>query len=170
MNHRHLSELLDYHYWAQERVFDACASLTPEQFTRDLGSSFKSVRDTLSHLYSADRGWYQVWQSGSLTAMPTSDQRSDFDVIRREWSEHETKVRAFLNSLSDADVNRVIEFRTPNGATMGYAIGQMVQHLVNHGSYHRGQLTTMFRLLGAEPASSMDLIRYYREQSAGTRE
>jgi len=40
----------------------------------------------------------------------------------------------------------------------------MLQHLVNHGSYHRGQLTTMFRQLGAEPAKSMDLIRYYREK------
>jgi uncharacterized damage-inducible protein DinB len=44
----------------------------------------------------------------------------------------------------------------------------MVQHVVNHGSYHRGQLTTMFRQLGATPAKSMDLIGYYREQAAKT--
>lgn len=77
-------------------------------------------------------------------------------------------MRAFLESLSDADVHRVIEFRAPNGVTSAFPIGQMVQHLVNHGSYHRGQLTMMFRLLGTEPANSMDLIRYYREQSART--
>ena len=78
--------------------------------------------------------------------------------------DHESKVRAFLESLSDADVHRVIEFRAPTGTTSAFPIGQMVQHLVNHGSYHRGQLTMMFRLLGTEPANSMDLIRYYREQ------
>jgi uncharacterized damage-inducible protein DinB len=44
----------------------------------------------------------------------------------------------------------------------------MVQHVVNHGSYHRGQLTTMFRQLDASPAKSMDLIGYFREQSAKT--
>jgi uncharacterized damage-inducible protein DinB len=44
----------------------------------------------------------------------------------------------------------------------------MVQHVVNHGSYHRGQLTTMFRQLGSTPAKSTDLIGYFREHAART--
>jgi uncharacterized damage-inducible protein DinB len=38
----------------------------------------------------------------------------------------------------------------------------MVQHVVNHASYHRGQITTMLRQLGAPPAKPMDMIAYYR--------
>jgi uncharacterized damage-inducible protein DinB len=159
-----LNTLLDFHYWARDRVLDAAGRLTPEQFARDMGSSFKSVRDTLVHLYSADWGWYQLWQGVAATSPPPSSQLSDIDAIRRAWTEHESAMRAFVESLGEEDVNRVIEFLTPSGSTSAFPIGQMVQHLVNHGTYHRGQLTTMFRQLGVEPADSMDLIRYYRER------
>ena len=45
----------------------------------------------------------------------------------------------------------------------------MVQHVVNHGSYHRGQVTTMLRQLGAEPAKGMDMIAYYRAKAPEAR-
>lgn len=159
-----LKTLLDFHFWARDRVFDAAARLTPEQFTRDTGSSFKSVRETLVHLYSADWAWYQLWQGVYPTERPSGDLFPDFDTIRQAWIAHESLMRAFLDSLGDADVTRVVENRTANG-TSSFSIAQMVQHLVNHGTYHRGQLTTMFRQLGVEPPQSMDLIRYYREHS-----
>ena len=56
-----LKTLIDFHYWARDRVLDAAELLTPEQFTRDMGGSFKSIRDTLAHLYSAEWAWYQRW-------------------------------------------------------------------------------------------------------------
>jgi uncharacterized damage-inducible protein DinB len=163
-----LKTLLDFHYWARDRALAAAAKLTPEQFTRDMGNSFKSVRDTLVHLYSADWGWHELWRGAAPASMPSSDQFPDLDVIRQTWSAHESKMRAFVDSLSDSDVARTIDYRTPDGTmARSLPIGQMVQHVVNHASYHRGQLTMMFRQLGVEPADSMDLIRYYREQSAG---
>jgi uncharacterized damage-inducible protein DinB len=75
-------------------------------------------------------------------------------------------MRAFLESLTDADVTRIVQYRAMNGSPGSSSIGEMVQHVVNHGSYHRGQLTTMFRQLGAAPAKSMDLIGYFREHAA----
>ena len=159
-----LKTLLNFHYWARDRALDAADRLTPEQFTRDVGSSFKSVRDTLVHLYSADWGWYHLWQGLDVTSMPSPDQFQDLDTIRQAWTAQESKMRAFLDSLGETDVHRSIENRMPNGSRSA-SLGQMVQHLVNHGTYHRGQLTTMFRQLGVEPADSMDLIRYFREQS-----
>ena len=164
-----LKTLLDFHYWALGRVLDAAARLTPEQFTRDMGNSFKSVRDTLAHLYSAEWAWYERWHGTSPTAMLAFDQFPDVASLRETWSSHEAKMRAFLNSLSEADIKTVIEYRTLGGVPGSSAIWQMVQHVVNHGSYHRGQVTTMFRQLGAEPAKGMDLIGYYREQAAKTR-
>lgn len=161
-----LKTLIDFHYWALHRALDAAGQLTTEQFTRDLGSSFKSVRDTLAHLYSAEWAWYQRWNGTSPTAHLPFDQFPDAASIREIWAAQETKVRAYLDSLTDADVTRVIDYRALNGSPGSSQIGQMVQHVVNHGSYHRGQLTTMFRQLGASPAKSMDLIGYFREQTA----
>jgi len=165
MTLKDLKTLIDFHYWALYRSLDAAAQLTPEQFVRDLGSSFKSVRDTLAHLYSAEWAWHQRWNGESPTSHLSFDQFPDEPSLRRAWTTHEAQMRAFLESLSEEDVNRIIEYRTLNGTPGSAAIGQMVQHVVNHGSYHRGQLTTMFRQLGATPPKSMDLIGYYREQA-----
>lgn len=164
-----LKTLLDYHYWACDRALDAASELTPEQFTRDLGSSFRSVRDTLAHTYSAEWAWYQRWHGTSPTAMLPFDQFPDVASLRRAWTAHEQKMRAFLASLSEAGIDRVYDYKTLDGTAASSRLRDMLQHVVNHGSYHRGQVTTMLRQLGARPAKSMDLIRYYREKASPPR-
>jgi uncharacterized damage-inducible protein DinB len=163
-----LRTLLDYHYWARDRVLDAAARLTPEQFTRDLRSSFPSVRDTLAHLYSAEWAWYSRWQGHSPTALLPAERFPDVETVRREWSGHEGKMRAFLEGLDEHGVTRVFEYTTLDGQRRTSLFWQMLQHLVNHGSYHRGQLTTMLRQLGAAPPQSTDLVAYYRLRTEKT--
>jgi uncharacterized damage-inducible protein DinB len=160
-----LQTLLDYHYWARDRALDAAATLTPEQFTRDLGSSFKSMRDTLVHLYSAEWAWHQRWHGTSPTAMLPFDRFPDVPSIRTAWTDLESNVRAFVNGVGEAGVGKVFEFRLLSGQEASAAFWQMLQHIVNHASYHRGQLTTMLRQLGAQPAKSMDMIAFYRERN-----
>jgi uncharacterized damage-inducible protein DinB len=168
MNAADLRTLVDYHYWARDRALDAAALLTPEQFTKDLGSSFKSVRDTLAHTYSAEWAWYQRWQGTSPTAMLQYEQFADVQSLRAAWHDHEAKMRAFVNGLDDTSAGRVYEFKMLSGQQASGILWQMVQHVVNHATYHRGQVTTMLRQLGAQPGKSMDLIAYYREQSRST--
>jgi uncharacterized damage-inducible protein DinB len=150
-----LRTLLDYHYWARDRVLAAAGGLTPEQFTRDLGSSFKSVRDTLAHTYSAEWAWYQRWRGTPPAGPLLADEFPDVDTLRRSWSDHEQKVRAFLDELGESGITRVFEYKLFSGHAGRSVFRDMLQHVVNHGSYHRGQVTTMLRQLGAPPAKSM---------------
>jgi uncharacterized damage-inducible protein DinB len=166
MNLHDVRTLLDYHYWARDRVLDAAGALTAEQFSRDLGSSFGSVRDTLAHIYSAEWAWYSRWHGTSPTAMLPADQFPDVATIRQLWTAHEAKMRAFLESLGEPGITRVFEYRGFGGQPGSAAFWQMLQHVVNHASYHRGQVTTLLRQLGAAPARSMDMIAFYREQGA----
>jgi uncharacterized damage-inducible protein DinB len=159
-----LKTLLDYHYWARDRVLDAAAALSSEQYTRDLGSSFKSVRDTLVHLYSAEWAWYQRWHGTSPTAMLPFDDYPDVESLRRVWTAHEQKMRAYVNGLGDEGVTRLFNYKTLAGLAGTSPFWQMLQHVVNHGSYHRGQVTTMLRQLGATPPKSLDMVAYYREK------
>jgi uncharacterized damage-inducible protein DinB len=164
MNLQDLRTLLDFHYWARDRVLDAAEALTPEQFTRDLGSSFPSVRDTLVHLYSAEWNWYSRWQGVSPTAMLSPADFPSVAAVRAPWVDHERKMRAFLEALGEEGIGRVIEYKMLDGRPGATPFWEMLQHVVNHGSYHRGQVTTMLRQLGAKPAQGMDLIRFYRER------
>ncbi len=65
--------MLDYHYWARDRLLDALEPLTADQFNRDLGSSFKSIRETVAHTYAAEWAWHSRWRGESPTALLPSE-------------------------------------------------------------------------------------------------
>jgi len=160
-----LQTLLDYHYWARDRLLDAVATLSPEQYQRDLGSSFKSVRETVTHVYAAEWAWFERWQGRSPTALLAPDLFADLAALRRTWSELETKMRDYVAGLGEQGTSRVIEYKLLSGAAGASPLWQMLQHVVNHASYHRGQVTTMLRQMGAQPGKPMDMIAYYRAMS-----
>jgi uncharacterized damage-inducible protein DinB len=157
-----LQTLVDYHYWARDRLLEAIEPLSAEQWRRDLGSSFKSIHETVAHIYAAEWAWHQRWQGNSPTALFPAEKLPDVASVRGAWSELEANVRAFLAGLGEAGIPRVFEYRLLNGSEGSSPFWQMLQHVVNHASYHRGQVTTMLRQLGAQPGKSMDLIAYYR--------
>jgi uncharacterized damage-inducible protein DinB len=163
-----LRTLLDFHYWARDRMLDALEPLTPEQFTRDLGNSFQSIRDTAAHTYAAEWIWHARWMGTSPSALVSADLFPDVATLRRTWSELESKVRSLVDDLGEAGVNRVFEYRLLSGAPGASPFWQMLQHVVNHASYHRGQVTTMLRQLGMQPVKSTDMITFYRERTVSS--
>jgi uncharacterized damage-inducible protein DinB len=169
MNLQDLQTLIDYHYWARDRLLAALQPLTPEQYNRDLGSSFTSIRETITHVYAAEWAWHQRWVGHSPTALLTADRFPDLAALRTAWDEQDRKVRSFIGGLGDGGVGRIIEYKLLSGQSGASPVWQMVQHVVNHASYHRGQITTMLRQVGAQPAKPMDLIAYYRVQEIGAR-
>ena len=160
--------LIEYNYWARDRVLASAEQLSPEQLSRNLGSSFSSVLATLLHVQSAEWIWYRRWQGESPTARADQSHLRTIDAVRDAWRPLERDVRAFVEGLGPAELARVIDYRTLDGQPFSSAYGQMIVHVVNHGSYHRGQVATMLRQLGAPPAQSTDMILFFREQSAMT--
>ena len=94
--------MLDYHYWARDRLLDALQPLTPEQLRRDLGSSFKSIHETIVHTYAAEWAWHSRWHGTSPTALLPADTFADLAAVRSAWAEHETKMRAYVDGLGEA--------------------------------------------------------------------
>jgi uncharacterized damage-inducible protein DinB len=164
MTRDELTLLVDYHYWARDRVLVAIARLTPDQYIRELVSSFRSVRDTVVHMYSAEWIWYQRWQGHSPTALIPGDRFPDVESLRHAWLELEHEVRAYAATRDEAGLSAVTEYRLLNGTPGATPFWQMLQHVVNHGSYHRGQVTTLLRQLGATPPESLDQITFYRHR------
>ncbi len=158
--------LYEFNAWANQRTLDSCAALTPEQFTRDLGSSFRSVRDTLAHIYGAEWIWHERWHGRTPAGgLPSAADFPDLDSLRARLAEIDRTLQDYVTLLTDGDVQRVIEFKTMAGTQISQPLWQCLQHLANHGSYHRGQVATLLRQLGAKPTST-DLIGFYRERAA----
>lgn len=165
MNLEDFRLLYDFNAWANNRTLDSCAALSSEQLTRDLGSSFKSVRDTLAHIYGAEWVWLERWHGRVPSGLPSAADFPDLETLRRRFSEIDRNLVDYVASLTADDLNRVLSIKASSGATFAQPLWQMLQHLANHGSYHRGQVATMLRQLGAK-ATGTDLIGFYRERAA----
>jgi uncharacterized damage-inducible protein DinB len=164
MNTDYLLLLLDFHYWARDRMLVAADGLSPEQYARPMGNSFSSVRDTLNHLYNAEWVWYSRWTGESPGAFPQDEERPDLRTLREHWNGLEEKVRTFFRNRGQAELDAVIEYRLMSGVAGASPLWQMVAHLVNHATYHRGQVTTMLRQLSVPALQSTDMITFFRER------
>lgn len=165
MTYDDLCLLIDYHYWARDRVLDAVAIITPELFICPMGNSFSSVRDTVAHICAAERTWITRLKGEKPQGFPKPDRLPDVDAARREWEELEGEMREQLAKLGPEAVERMFEYQDLRGNDQSDVLWQMLQHVVNHGTYHRGQITTVLRQLDAEPPKPMDLIAFYRERN-----
>jgi len=160
--------MFQYNQWADRRLLDACASLSNEQFTRNLGSSFSSVRDTVTHLYGAEYVWNERFQGRSPAALVSGAGFPDLAAIRAKLEEMDAYYIDFVSKLTKQDLDRVIKYKGFTGDEFSNPLWQSLHQLTNHASYHRGQVVTMLRQLGVK-AVSTDLIMYYREQAAAAR-
>ena len=164
MKPEEMKVLYDYNAWADRRAMEAASALTNEQFTKQLGSSFSSVRDTLAHIYGAEWVWLERFQGRSPGSLPDVTQFAEIASLRSAWAELEGRLLNFAGGLTQQDLNRVMEYKTLKFGTYSNPLWQSMQHLVNHGTYHRGQITTMLRQLGAQPILT-DLMHFYRERA-----
>jgi uncharacterized damage-inducible protein DinB len=160
-----LQTLVDYHYWARDRLVVPVEALSDEQLRRPLGNSFSSIFDTVVHLCGADWIWRSRWEGVSPMALPAPETFDNLAKVLDAWRDEERRIRAIVTQLGPEGILRPIEYTGWDGRRQAQPFWQMLQHLVNHGSYHRGQVTTMLRQMQVPPPKSMDLIAFYRERA-----
>ncbi len=162
MNLAYLETLLDYHYWARDIILDAVTELPRETFTQPVDSSFKSLRDTVAHIYAADLIWYMRWTGQAPKGLIAYDRFPDATSIRTPWKDLESDVRQFVRNLGEPGVNKLFDYALLSGASDTAPFWQMLVHVVNHAAYHRGQVTTLMRQLGHNPPRPTDMIAFFR--------
>jgi uncharacterized damage-inducible protein DinB len=151
---------LDYSAWASQRLLDAAAKLSPEELTRDFQTADKCVLDTLAHIYAADRVWLtRVLSEPRATFIDPEDR--DLTLLQNEWPALQQRWKLWLRDFSDADVARKIFYHDTRGNPYVQPAWQIILHLVNHGTHHRGQISGFLRAMGHTPPP-LDMIAYYR--------
>ncbi len=156
-----LIELLEYQRWATTKTLESSATLNLEQLHTDLGSSFKSVFETLVHLYGADRAWLGRLEGTSPTRPNPSDYATLEELIEA-WNFVLERWIEIVSALENPKLQ--IEYKAYNGDPFTSTLAEIVKHVVNHGTYHRGQVAAMQRMLGGI-AVSTDLIGFYRSRN-----
>lgn len=150
--------LYEYDMWANNRILRATSALTPEQFTRNLGGGFRSVRDTLVHIVASEWGWVRYWKESSPGPEVLPDLWTKCDVlfnsgafpdvaaVQLKWKEVQQERAEFTNCLTVEILARVF----PVDSTQ-ISLARLMYHLLNHSSYHRGQIALMLGQLRIKP-------------------
>jgi uncharacterized damage-inducible protein DinB len=166
MNKDDMNLLYEYDRWANNRVLQAAATLSADQFTRDLmpraaGGAFCSVRDTLVHIIGGEWIWLAYWEESSPSPAFVADLRTRRDAlfhprafpdvlaVQLMWAEVEKEQIAFMNGATTEALETMIPFRTTQ-----VPLSHLMQHVANHSTYHRGQVALMLRQLGVEPVAT----------------
>jgi uncharacterized damage-inducible protein DinB len=166
--------LFAYGRWANNRVLEAASGLNAEQFTRDLGGSFCSVRDTLVHIVGGEWGWLTYWKEPSHSPAFLKDLWNRHDTlfnpaafpdvasVRLKLTEIEKDQAEFVNRLTNESLDKMLPIRGTQ-----VRLAHLMQHLANHSTYHRGQVALMMRQLGAKPLAT-DFHLFLVEGSVAT--
>ena len=157
--------LLDYTVWANHRVMRAVATVSVEEFKRDLGSSHGGIRGTLTHMMGAEWIWLERFKGLSPTRLLDEGEFPDIVALRDRWTVIEEHRQAWFSALPAKDLAATVRYQNTAGTPFEAPLWQLLQHVVNHASYHRGQVVTLLRLVGARPVST-DLVAWDRERSA----
>lgn len=153
-----------YSAWANRRLMDAAATLSPDELTRDFGTADKSVLGTLFHLFGAERVWLERFEGIAQTG-PIAVPDQQLSTLETEWPVLADRWRAYADRLKDTDLDRLLDYRDLRGNAWRQPLWQLALHVVNHSTHHRGQVAGFLRALGRTPPP-LDLVRYYRDLNA----
>ena len=146
MNVQEVQTFFAYNRWANRRLLEAAKRLSAEEIDRDLQASFVSIRGTLRHILYGEHAWLRFWQDGSFLPNLLPTDLPDLPSIEAAWAELEKKQDAFTRELSNEQLSAQRSVRDKV-----YTLGELIQHQLNHSTYHRGQVVLLLRQLGQKP-------------------
>ena len=154
VDREHILRLYAYHHWAEDRLLDAFAPITAAQLDRQWGGSFGTGRALLRHVVGVDRVWCDRWSGTSPEAAPEYPASHTGKDFRAEWEKIKKDQDRFLQGLSRERLGSQLTYVNLKGETWTYPVADVLVHVANHGTYHRGQLAHLLRDLGQAPPST----------------
>lgn len=152
-----------YEQWANEALLGVSRGLSEEQLHRDIVSSFRSVHKTWLHMWGASHIWWQRLQQQHPVVPIAQDPNIPVDAIAQGLLESNARWIDWIAGASEAQLAEPLSYQTLRGDKFTQPLEDVLLHLNNHGTYHRGQLVTMFRQLGVETIPQTDYILFTRK-------
>ena len=140
-----------YHWWGNSTHFDEVAALGDDTARKEIGKqfSFPTLKAMLAHIYGADRIWLERWKGHAPTRLYGDADFERLADLRKHWDALEAEQKAFVTSLGSADLQRTLDYKATDGKPYSQPLWQLLQHVVNHATHHRGQITTYLRPMGS---------------------
>jgi uncharacterized damage-inducible protein DinB len=155
-----------YNAWADNRILEALALVPAEKYMRDMKSSYGGIHGTLVHIVSAQKVWLERFR-GLPQVFLSAEAVKSLAEVKAIWEMVGYETAKWLGTMTDKKLADAFTFTTVKGETITHVFAIAFNHVVNHSSYHRGQIITMLRQLDEKPVST-DLSLFYRETTKAT--
>jgi uncharacterized damage-inducible protein DinB len=154
-------QYVQYNVWANKIIADLLKNYSQEQLDKTIPNSFPSLRKTLLHIWDAENIWFTRLNNLSITDWPSKDKSKHAMVL----DNFILQSQAFLNlveSKEDSWFQGTCTYTNIKGETFTQDVATIIQHCMNHSTFHRGQIICMLRQIGVEQLPSTDLISFSR--------
>ena len=155
----HVKKLFDYHHWAADKLFEALGDATAAELDKPWGGSFKTARALLRHIVGAEQLWLERFGGTSPKAMPEFPATHAGADYLAEWRKVKAREKEFVGALNPQKLGANLSYVNMKGEQHAYPMSDILTHVVNHGTYHRGQLSHLLRDLG-RPGVSTDYVAW----------
>ena len=156
-----IKQHIDYNYWAHGLIWECVLNLTDEQFIQPLDYSVGAIRTQLVHTMWAEDVWLNRIRGGEQPTYVAEDFPTRAD-IRIKWDIVETNMRAYIHSVEEAELGRVMHYQNSQGTQLQNTVIQTLLHMINHGTDHRAQTLAMMHGMGAKTIAQ-DYSKYLRQ-------
>jgi uncharacterized damage-inducible protein DinB len=149
----HFRTMAEYNRWMNEKLYAICADIPDAERREDRGAFFRSIHGTLNHLLLGDKAWMARFESVpfSLSSMD-AELHADFNELTRDRRETDERILVWTAGLSETWLEAPYEFKSKiDGKVRVRPTWLLVNHMFNHQTHHRGQLTTLLTQLGRDP-------------------
>jgi len=152
--------LLKYDAWAIANMLKSVESLSISQYQQDMQATYGGIQSTISHIYSVQRLWLTRWTGKGPNELSAVQLQQG--ELRLRWAGLQVELMTHIATLTDEQVLAPFVYRDLRGTPHYQPLWQQIQHMVNHCSYYRGQVSVMLRQCGVVPVQT-DLMAYYRQ-------
>lgn len=156
-----LRQQIEYTAWASARLVEAAARLAADELDRDFGTADRSILGTLVHVFAADRVWIGRINGDVPAQFLDVEKDRHLHVLQSEWPQVLSQWRQLGATITETGLLKQISYKNLKGASLVTPLWQIVLHVVNHGTHHRGQAAGFLRSMGQTPPP-LDLVAYYR--------
>jgi len=158
-----LLQYANYSVWANTAIFNLIASLPETTQKAEVRSSFSSLYATVLHMLDAESIWWQRLKLQERIQRPSDDFAGDFNTLSKALLQQGKAWSGWIAAASLPQIEHQFKYQNSKRESFKQPVYEMLLHLFNHNSYHRGQLVTMLRQLGVENIPSTDFIEWSRK-------
>lgn len=154
-----LAQYFEYSLWASMKVLEAVEKLPVDVIEQDRGNSFGGILGTLTHIFLADRVWWKRFSGDPYFTLAQPGDAYDLARLKAEWPPLMGEFVAWIRAQEGGKLEEQLSWRNIKGEDKTEKIYKILLHIVNHGTYHRGQVITMIKQAGGEVVST-DLVYF----------